>query len=219
MTRNTKLSMFQSTHPRRVWRYNAQRFFTLEVFQSTHPRRVWLNSWTILAVAVDVSIHTPTKGVTCIQGWAIGAGMFQSTHPRRVWPSQLHHTKAWGQFQSTHPRRVWLNDRLRTELRRRFQSTHPRRVWLRLQRLPMAICKFQSTHPRRVWPFSPYYCNRMQRKVSIHTPTKGVTNGPCTMPLLQEFQSTHPRRVWHSLFSYPLNLIYVSIHTPTKGVT
>ena len=60
----------------------------------------------------------------------------------------------------------------------------------------LKIIMFQSTHPRRVWRFvrsknfKPY-------GVSIHTPTKGVTQNR----LLQEqFKA-------------------VSIHTPTKGVT
>ena len=61
------LMVFQSTHPRRVWRsylpYNSQTI----LFQSTHPRRVWL-----LVLALG---FLPFK--------------FQSTHPRRVWLAVL----------------------------------------------------------------------------------------------------------------------------------
>ena len=75
---------------------------------------------------------------------------------------------------------------------------------------------FQSTHPRRVWQYDDFEIRAI--RVSIHTPTKGVTaNGgkpvesqlvsihtptkgvtrelPRTLVNLK-FQSTHPRRVW-----------------------
>ena len=56
--------LFQSTHPRRVWRY----FFPVSsipaLFQSTHPRRVWHYLSVHSTCSLLVSIHTPTKGVT-----------------------------------------------------------------------------------------------------------------------------------------------------------
>ena len=56
---------FQSTHPRRVW-LNARMFTrTMPMFQSTHPRRVWLVVRMVNHSFIVVSIHTPTKGVTC----------------------------------------------------------------------------------------------------------------------------------------------------------
>ena len=56
-------------------------------------------------------------------------------------------------------------------------------------------------------------------KVSIHTPTKGVTPLAQNAIWWKKFQSTHPRRVWHDKpFCYGFCLS-VSIHTPTKGVT
>ena len=79
------LTVFQSTHPRRVWLARAEKLFPYIKFQSTHPRRVWLVQLSSLFAAlrfnphthegcdvtsricnavVDVSIHTPTKGVT-----------------------------------------------------------------------------------------------------------------------------------------------------------
>ena len=80
-----------------------------------------------------------------------------------------------------------------------------------------SFTKFQSTHPRRVWHkirynigeylcFNPHThegCDEARkaaeeaRKVSIHTPTKGVTKAI----------------IGHLIGRY------VSIHTPTKGVT
>ena len=55
---------FQSTHPRRVWRYYRHQEQTEQKFQSTHPRRVW-HAYAMAALNyAQVSIHTPTKGVT-----------------------------------------------------------------------------------------------------------------------------------------------------------
>ena len=122
-----------------------------------------------------------------------------------------------------------------------FHSTHPRRVWRIVFRHISFFLEFQSTHPRRVW-----HQNRLLQEqfkaVSIHTPTKGVTNftlnillhansfNPhthegCDRPqqpsirAFWRFQSTHPRRVWLFNFLFVQNLTKVSIHTPTKGVT
>ena len=88
---------------------------------------------------------------------------------------------------------------------------------------------FQSTHPRRVWPkqgivkftvegFNPHThagCDYLQfllhitvLKVSIHTPTQGVTYGNYSRNVnVSWFQSTHPRRVWQDgkfIESFPL---------------
>ncbi len=43
---------------------NCSRYFVFGMFQSTHPRRVWHLSLTWRHWAHEVSIHTPTKGVT-----------------------------------------------------------------------------------------------------------------------------------------------------------
>ena len=77
----------------------------------------------------DVSIHTPTQGVTELILPSTNSWKFQSTHPRRVWPQIAVSIRSLFMFQSTHPRRVW---RLQTIWRckcTKFQSTHPRRVW------------------------------------------------------------------------------------------
>ena len=77
-----------------------------------------------------------------------------------------------------------------------FQSTHPRRVWPREEWIDWTERWFQSTHPRRVWLQGTVPYDR-EIKVSIHTPTQGVTSCP-------------------SIF---FRLEFVSIHTPTQGVT
>ena len=102
---------------------------------------------------IIVSIHTPTQGVTlrpAIRGWR---KRFQSTHPRRVWQTISFTVTTFSRFQSTHPRRVWQSKR---------------ENWKRVK-------KFQSTHPRRVWRFAQWVILQLVR-VSIHTPTQGVTS-------------------------------------------
>ena len=209
------------------------------VFQSTHPRRVWLTRPTtnirtssfnphthegcdskssISCLIFWVSIHTPTKGVTTNQTNRDIAEQFQSTHPRRVWPRT-----------ETSFRSLLL-----------FQSTHPRRVWHDPATYGVAYCWFQSTHPRRVWLYEVLLVSPGWH-VSIHTPTKGVTQRYPRDIEQCKFQSTHPRRVWHDIISRKIvEVVFqsthprrvwllccsnqsswggVSIHTPTKGVT
>ena len=78
------ITWFQSTHPRRVWLIAFQPFYELIKFQSTHPRRVWQSKNRII-LWEDVSIHTPTQGVTLRKSIHLFSEAFQSTHPRRVW--------------------------------------------------------------------------------------------------------------------------------------
>ena len=207
---------FQSTHPRRVWHHRAEfpavqsgfnphthagcdyyQCFDLHIrmFQSTHPRRVWLLSSSLKSATKNVSIHTPTQGVTHLRLPQRLIPMFQSTHPRRVWQK-------------------WNALLLKVRL---FQSTHPRRVWHRgwHEQIPM-LCFNPHTHAG---------CDRMEilenvlSIVSIHTPTQGVTvwtqpytyrtfcfnphtHAGCDGRFVKghnygfKFQSTHPRRVW-----------------------
>ena len=77
---------------------------------------------------------------------------------------------------------------------------------------------FQSTHPRRVWQVSPSL-GCVGNRVSIHTPTQGVTTIWRCCAHFCMFQSTHPRRVWLSCWQGWYRCAYVSIHTPTQGVT
>ena len=147
-----RLLAFQSTHPRRVWLRQTPYRHLLDLFQSTHPRRVWQqNEWSLNKL-MQVSIHTPTKGVTHGKLSVSSSGLFQSTHPRRVWPNILAPIiQKTGFNPHTHEGCDW-SCRLITILSTRFQSTHPRRVW-----------RFVRSKN-----FKPY-------GVSIHTPTKGVT--------------------------------------------
>ena len=75
-----------------------------------------------LAHDKEVSIHTPTKGVTLASGNCRPGTQFQSTHPRRVWQRKLQACQQLEQFQSTHPRRVW---RLRSLCHHQGTSFNP----------------------------------------------------------------------------------------------
>ena len=120
-----------------------------------------------------VSIHTPTQGVTwdCLLLFRIH--LFQSTHPRRVWPDKPGMGTVIPMFQSTHPRRVWLG------------------WWWKAM---WCFCFNPHTHAGCDVCTAPH---KDYKTVSIHTPTQGVTVfifvnwNKTTM-----FQSTHPRRVW-----------------------
>ena len=121
---------------------------------------------------------------------------FQSTHPRRVWPDVLVLDEIGIKFQSTHPRRVWRAGLVWFETDKLCFNPHThagcdytfnnwRSGWVRFNPHTHAGCdpdvlvldeigiKFQSTHPRRVWPTAGVIADK--DKVSIHTPTQGVT--------------------------------------------
>ena len=150
---------FISTHPRRVWQMSWQTWLSHSVFQSTHPRRVWPVLSIFNLFAVDVSIHTPTKGVTkyCHITCFI---TFVSIHtPTKGVTAYRKPLSSHFSFQSTHPRRVWRSAQAFPVSLWQFQSTHPRRVWPIGCKLEIRVLQFQSTHPRRVWPHHHLYIN------------------------------------------------------------
>ena len=98
-----------------------------------------------------VSIHTPTWGVTC----------------RR----QFRGLYLW--FQSTHLHEVWLNLPLMLLYKLSFNPhTYMRCDTTVISRYPLIVL-FQSTHLHEVWPR--LMVAMIMVKVSIHTPTWGVT--------------------------------------------
>ena len=78
-------------------------------FQSTHPRRVWLQTGLERYKQIQVSIHTPTQGVTQkeIELRKINFSFNPHTHAGCD-PALVLCRLAYKLFQSTHPRRVWL---------------------------------------------------------------------------------------------------------------
>ena len=122
--------------------------------------------------AVQVSIHTPTWGVTSANFVLAENILFQSTH--------LHE--------------VWLCSGFADSLIWEFQSTHLHEVW------PSKYPKFVPTY--RFNPHTYMRCDvddptvLSTRFVSIHTPTWGVTDPATSLALDVVFQSTHLHEVW-----------------------
>ena len=181
---------FQSTHPRRVWLCVGFYGSSSCMFQSTHPRRVWLVAKWLINANNYVSIHTPTQGVTFITISLVTLNGFQSTHPRRVWHRNIGVGQSGYWFQSTHPRRVW----------------HPNLA---------ILCGVRCFNPHTHAGCDPVNTAAYTRiKVSIHTPTQGVTEQygrDNLIPFL--FQSTHPRRVWLMSDFNPLDRASFNPHT------
>ena len=211
------LMEFQSTHPRRVWHPVERSSHVLSCF-NPHTHEGCDNASRRGYILYNVSIHTPTKGVTSGRRHNNGRSeKFQSTHPRRVWLFDFFFNNSIAMFQSTHPRRVWqclANDFLDSY---KFQSTHPRRVWREKDEVNDCPVSFNPhTHEgcdleSFCWKiplncFNPHthegcdsdnFLSKSSIKVSIHTPTKGVTIILLLISVNVGFQSTHPRRVWH----------------------
>ena len=203
---------FQSTHPRRVWPDFEVPYKVHLEFQSTHPRRVWRHTHSTQEQITSFNPHTH-EGCDALRAKGYNQMMvFQSTHPRRVWLDEIYRTGQFDEFQSTHPRRVWQRLQYISTDDCMFQSTHPRRVWLRLGCAHGDEDMFQSTHPRRVW-LLPLHSIAVIRRVSIHTPTKGVTVEDRVNSSRVKFQSTHPRRVW--LYLSMVLLLFLSFNPHT----
>ena len=186
---------FQSTHPRRVWRYEPSVYDSVMLVSIHTPTQgvtnIKLHFWEMRIVSIHtptqgvtlckdllfqlktVSIHTPTQGVTTGIEYEAKKNYVSIHTPtqgvtamQRQWQTDM-----W--FQSTHPRRVWLISRLRFVLNSCFNPhTHAGCDQILLDSKAQQVL-FQSTHPRRVWHLLPFlnYAD-------------------------VQFQSTHPRRVW-----------------------
>ena len=213
------LIAFQSTHPRRVWRSIISEIEFKRKFQSTHPRRVWPCGVIASFDFTEVSIHTPTQGVTyskkeysCI--WSFNPHTHAGCDsPREMLPFYLGvsiHTPTQGVTQSTPYSLSHFP---------KFQSTHPRRVWQVRAEIINRIGLFQSTHPRRVW-LNEVSQKIDSEKVSIHTPTQGVTKASTVVSGASALVSIHTptQGVTRDVPQFE-EYIRVSIHTPTQGVT
>ena len=231
---------FQSTHPRRVWPDRGGGRGRGGPFQSTHPRRVWLYMRKMVRVSTQVSIHTPTKGVTAeaICKHVMQYGFNPHTHEGCDKKTVAYIKNEWKVSIHTPTKGVTYNRQPTFQLTL-FQSTHPRRVW-HIERCFQRSIILVSIHtPTKgvtlfVFPlphisdcFNPHThegCDRLvQQYPSIHRCFNPHTHEGCDSsvswysPRLR-FQSTHPRRVWH-YWLLGWQRYGVSIHTPTKGVT
>ena len=187
---------------------------------------------------VIVSIHTPTQGVTTSIMYPAQASQFQSTHPRRVWPFCTFamcseyvsiHTPTQG---VTIPCPVWwgcIIVSIHTPTQgvtaatifcsefNKFQSTHPRRVWLIYHFLHFRTECFNPHTHAGCDDVTVYFS--VSAKVSIHTPTQGVTQSITSTKLIK-IVSIHTPTQGVTLYNLiERAAIAVSIHTPTQGVT
>ena len=128
--------MFQSTHLHEVWLLLTHLLTPVSVFQSTHLHEVWPLTSSAITIGDNVSIHTPTWGVTAVQD------------SKQQESGVSIHTPTWG---VTVMPFAPQSDRLR------FQSTHLHEVW---HILPVAFAYyagFQSTHLHEVWLYTELY--------------------------------------------------------------
>ena len=122
--------------------------------------------------------------------------MFQSTHPRRVWLPLIFHI-SYSLLVSIHtPTKGVTYEHVGIDRTLLFQSTHPRRVWQRSTE--STVETVESFNPHTHEGCDANLTKHLQyQRVSIHTPTKGVTQyGDESAAAISTFQSTHPRRVW-----------------------
>ena len=192
---------------------------TTTLFQSTHPRGVRRYQNRYDEYRGHVSIHAPAWGATSsrISGTS-RSGRFQSTHPRGVRrPSEAGRTPQ----SCFNPRtRVGCDGTFDSMLKDlvTFQSTHPRGVRHDGVTQGVTVRKFQSTHPRGVRLAYGTY-TLLRYGVSIHAPAWGAT----MMSLLcgWDFRGFNPRtRVGcdEGLDTF-LRESAVSIHAPAWGAT
>ena len=123
-----------------------------------------------------------------------------------------------GMFQSTHPRRVWPGYIAPHTFEETFQSTHPRRVWL-YQRSKFLRWHRVSIHTPTKGVTALRFALPSGIKVSIHTPTKGVTMERQKISQLKSVSIHTPTKGVTSADKVTYTNNDVSIHTPTKGVT
>ena len=187
---------FQSTHPRRVWPLTSSRQSVLACF---NPHTHEGCDWTFLAQDTsfqgfnphthegcdiievmdkhgkEVSIHTPTKGVT-LRNRALVIYRVVSIH-----------TPTKGVTQITKDRVYDV----------KFQSTHPRRVWLYVGMVNMCYATSFNPHTHEGCDGAIPLLFSILFGFNPHT-HEGCDSANCTIKAITTlFQSTHPRRVWH----------------------
>ena len=143
----------------------------------------------------DVSIHTPTKGVTTVFDLSVGLTEFQSTHPRRVWLSVSLISILFLCF-NPHTHEGCDSSPGITSSQNIGFNPHTHEG-----------CDF----------FYPYHL--IVNCVSIHTPTKGVTENRNTSKELNKVSIHTPTKGVTHQHNHMKQHSAVSIHTPTKGVT
>ena len=136
--------------------------------------------------------------MTCVEGGNRVIDMFQSTHLHEVWQVFLWDVKTRTMFQSTHLHEVWLRLYFLTLLAYSFNPHTYMRCDINFYILR---AYFSSFNPHTYMRCDQYNeAHNLSIKVSIHTPTWGVTNRVYLLTLTIKFQSTHLHEVWRMSF-------------------
>ena len=164
---------FQSTHPRRVWRpFNTHT--GVQVSFNPHTHAGCDHSEANDLYYYNVSIHTPTQGVTIDYGDKTHILMFQSTHPRRVWRSITSFSRARSVSIHTPTQGVTFYHLLKINFYPVSIHTPTQGVTISPHsRRPTGRSFNPHTHAG-CDPGTGYLACRIPA-VSIHTPTQGVT--------------------------------------------
>ena len=188
---------FQSTLPRREWRWLFFLIHDNSKFQSTLPRREWrIRCHRVLLDLINFNPHSHEGSDPVLFCVFLFCDQFQSTLPRREWRNcPCNAQLLYGHF---NPHSHEGSDFPKTlQLYNHFNfNPHSHEGSDERCSIP---CTIDS--------------------ISIHTPTKGVTPFSAGLWAFDGFQSTLPRREWRPLVCSELSGRTISIHTPTKGVT
>ena len=100
----------------------------------------------------------------------------------------------------------------------KFQSTHPRRVWRGTDGTGVPMTSGFNPHTHEGCDYHWYSCFQ-DTGVSIHTPTKGVTQNYLKISIKRDCFNPHTHEGCDEGVNMAQKGLMVSIHTPTKGVT
>jgi len=142
---------FQSTHPRGVRLYHPIHRPGTSPFQSTHPRGVRQELYNLITIALEVSIHAPTRGATLI--FLISLYQTQSFNPRTHAGCDYVIRQSYLLLSCFNPRTHAGCDFLDSRNFVRFPCFNPRThagCDVFSAHLLTPLHKFQSTHPRGV---------------------------------------------------------------------
>ena len=209
--------LFQSTHPRRVWRPCFILSAHFSCFNPhTHEGCDVEPPW-ILFAASSFNPHTHEGCDT--SGLSLRTLIFRfNPHTHEGCDYAIYLITIPSHSVSIHTPTKGVTLKLKDNATTvKFQSTHPRRVWLNTY---LHLMSFRCFNPHTHEGCDTALPSREGgTPVSIHTPTKGVTKrSRHTYIFSRSFNPhTHEGCDGNQLATYPIES--VSIHTPTKGVT
>ena len=168
-----KINQFQSTLPRGEWPLRCQKPLANRLFQSTLPRGEWQKRRTFVA-SFNVSIHTPTRGVTRPTQGLLSSQAFQSTLPRGEWQVVNDYKNVCGGVSIHTPTRGVTTQRNAIMAKLAVSIHTPTRgvTWEAWKRGQAQGCFNPHSHEGSD---SATKVAIKSDEVSIHTPTRGVT--------------------------------------------